>query len=48
MIGERTAEEMKINIGTVYPRVQEVTMDVRGEISYPVAEDYNCFVDRND
>lgn len=30
MIGERTAEEMKINIGTVYPRVQEVTMDVRG------------------
>jgi len=30
MIGERTAEELKINIGTVYPRVQEVTMDVRG------------------
>lgn len=30
MIGERTAEEMKINIGTVYPRVQEVAMDVRG------------------
>lgn len=30
MVGERTAEEMKINIGTVYPRVQEVAMDVRG------------------
>ncbi len=30
MIGECTAEEMKINIGTVYPRVQEVAMDVRG------------------
>ncbi len=30
MIGERTSEEMKINIGTVYPRVQEVAMDVRG------------------
>ncbi len=30
MIGERTAEELKINIGTVYPRVQEVSMDVRG------------------
>lgn len=30
MIGERTSEEMKINIGTVYPRVQEVSMDVRG------------------
>ncbi|WP_010246321.1 rod shape-determining protein [Acetivibrio cellulolyticus] len=30
MIGERTAEELKINIGTVYPRVQEVTMDIRG------------------
>lgn len=30
MIGERTAEELKINVGTVYPRVQEVTMEVRG------------------
>lgn len=30
MIGERTSEEMKINIGTAYPRVQEVAMDVRG------------------
>jgi len=30
MIGERTAEKLKINIGTVYPRVQEVTMDIRG------------------
>jgi rod shape-determining protein MreB len=30
MIGERTSEELKINIGTVYPRVQEVAMDVRG------------------
>jgi len=30
MIGERTAEELKINIGAVYPRVQEVSMDIRG------------------
>jgi len=30
MIGERTSEELKMNIGTVYPRVQEVTMDIRG------------------
>ncbi|MBZ4645064.1 MAG: rod shape-determining protein MreB [Petroclostridium sp.] len=30
MIGERTAEEMKINIGSAYPREQEITMDVRG------------------
>ncbi len=30
MIGERTAEDLKINIGTAYPRVQEVTMDIRG------------------
>ncbi|MEG6612671.1 rod shape-determining protein [Pseudoclostridium thermosuccinogenes] len=30
MIGERTAEELKINVGSVYPRVQEVTMDIRG------------------
>jgi rod shape-determining protein MreB len=30
MIGERTSEELKINIGTVYPRVKEVSMDIRG------------------
>lgn len=30
MIGERTAEDLKINIGTVYPRPAEVSMDVRG------------------
>lgn len=30
MIGERTAEELKINIGTVYPRKEKVSMDIRG------------------
>lgn len=30
MIGERTAEEMKIKIGCVFPKVQDNTMDVRG------------------
>ena len=30
MIGERTAEELKINVGTVFPRVKEVSMDIRG------------------
>lgn len=30
MIGERTAEELKINIGTVFPRPQEVSMEIRG------------------
>jgi rod shape-determining protein MreB len=30
MIGERTSEDLKINIGTAYPRVQEVFMDIRG------------------
>ncbi len=30
MIGERTAEEMKVKIGSAYPREMEVTMDVRG------------------
>lgn len=30
MIGERSAEELKISIGTVFPRPQEVYMDVRG------------------
>lgn len=30
MIGERTAEEIKIAIGTVYPRPKELSIDVRG------------------
>ena len=30
IIGERTAEDLKINIGCVYPRIQDVEMDVRG------------------
>ncbi|MBC7766086.1 MAG: rod shape-determining protein MreB [Hyphomonadaceae bacterium] len=30
MIGERTAEEMKIMIGSAFPRETEVVMDVRG------------------
>ena len=30
IIGERTAEELKINIGCVYPKIQDVEMDVRG------------------
>lgn len=30
MIGERTAEELKVNIGCVYPKVQEEEMEIRG------------------
>ena len=30
LIGERTAEEIKINVGTVYKRPESLTMDVRG------------------
>ena len=30
IIGERTAEDLKINIGCVYPKVQDVEMDIRG------------------
>jgi rod shape-determining protein MreB len=30
MIGERTAEEIKITIGSAYPREEEETMDIRG------------------
>ncbi len=30
MIGERTAEELKINIGCVYPKIQDMEMDIRG------------------
>jgi len=30
MIGERTAEDLKINIGTAYPRDEDIVMDIRG------------------
>ncbi|SDY66896.1 rod shape-determining protein MreB [Proteiniborus ethanoligenes] len=30
MIGERSAEELKINVGTAYPRKTQVSMDIRG------------------
>ena len=30
MIGERTAEDLKINVGCVFPKVQDVEMDIRG------------------
>ncbi len=30
MIGERTAEDLKINIGCVYPKIQDNEMDIRG------------------
>ena len=30
IIGERTAEDLKINIGCVYPKVQDTEMDIRG------------------
>lgn len=30
VIGERTAEDLKMNIGCVYPKIQDVQMDIRG------------------
>src|SRR5699024_1726309 len=30
MIGERTAEDLKINIGCVYHKVQDLEMEIRG------------------
>ena len=30
MVGERTAEDLKVNIGCVYPKIQDIEMDVRG------------------
>ncbi|NMA83921.1 MAG: rod shape-determining protein MreB [Epulopiscium sp.] len=30
LIGERTAEDLKMNVGTAYPRPEEVTMEIRG------------------
>jgi len=30
IIGERTAEELKINVGCVYPKIQDTQMDIRG------------------
>ncbi len=30
VIGERTAEDLKINVGCVYPKIQDAEMDIRG------------------
>lgn len=30
MIGERTAEDLKMNIGCVYPKIQDTDMEIRG------------------
>ena len=30
IIGDRTAEDLKINIGCVYPKIQDIEMDIRG------------------
>ena len=30
VVGERTAEDLKMNIGCVYPKIQDMEMDVRG------------------
>ncbi len=30
MIGERTAEDLKVNIGCVHPKIQDIEMDIRG------------------
>lgn len=30
MIGERTAEDLKVNIGCVFPKIQDMEMDIRG------------------
>ena len=30
IIGERTAEELKVNIGCVYPKIQDLDMEIRG------------------
>ena len=30
IIGERTAEDLKINIGCVYPKIQDAEMEIRG------------------
>jgi len=30
MIGERTAEDLKMNIGCVYPKIQDIETDIRG------------------
>ncbi len=30
IIGERTAEDLKINIGCVYPKIQDMEMELRG------------------
>ena len=30
IIGDRTAEELKVNVGCVFPKIQDLEMDIRG------------------
>ena len=45
LIGERTSEDIKLKIGTVYPHGRDQEMDIRGQ-RYgirPAAYDYDSF-----
>ena len=46
MIGERTAEDLKVSIGTVFPRPQEVSMDIRKEPCLWPSQDHNSDIHR--
>ncbi len=35
MIGERTAEEIKIRMGSAYPQAKETSVEVKGATSSP-------------
>ena len=48
MIGERTAEELKISIGTIFPRPEEVSMDIREGTLFRASQNHNGNVHRID
>ena len=42
LIGERTAEDIKIKIGSAYRRPETISMEVRGRnLSYRTSKDHN-------
>ena len=48
MIGERTAEDLKINIGCVYPKVQDTSMEIRGrDLATGLPKNVNVYFKRN-
>jgi len=45
MVGERTAEEIKMSIASAYPRAKEESMEIRGrDLITGASQEYNYYV----